>query len=94
MLVLHDYVLHHLHVWLAVNRRQTRAYEAEMTARYGLAGAEVARRTLRGQMPASVFGFPLCEAVVEASPHVAVHNGYAADLVRQRTGRQWPQCCS
>lgn len=87
LLVLHDYVLHHLHVWLAVNRRQTADYQAEMAARYGAAGEDVARRTLRGQMPASVFDYPLSERVVEASPLVAVHNAYAAELVRQRTGR-------
>ena len=50
-----QYVLHHLHVWLAVNKRETRAYQAQMAARYGQLGADVALRTLRGQMPASVW---------------------------------------
>lgn len=87
LLVLHDYVLHHLHVWLAINRRMVGFYQAEMARRYGAAGAEVARKTLRGQMPGSVFDYPLCEGLVEASPVVAVHNAYAAGLVAARCGR-------
>jgi glycosyltransferase involved in cell wall biosynthesis len=87
LLVLHDYVLHHLHVWLAVNRRMVGFYQGEMTARYGAAGADVARKTLRGQMPGSVFDYPLCEGLVEASRAVAVHNAYAAGLVAERCGR-------
>jgi glycosyltransferase involved in cell wall biosynthesis len=87
LLVLHDYVLHHLHVWLAVNRRQVNYYRSEMAARYGDPGSEAALKTLRGQMPASVFNYPLCERLVEASRAVAVHNAYAAALARERTGR-------
>ena len=80
LLVLHDYVLHHLHVWLAVNRRQVGYYRGEMAARYGEAGSDVALKTLRGQMPASIFDYPLCERLVEASRAVVVHNAYAAGL--------------
>lgn len=88
LLVLHDYLLHHLRVWLAVHRRGARAYLAEMQERYGVEGAAVAQRTLRGQMPSSVFDYPLCESLVEASPVVAVHSRYAAGLVGERCGRQ------
>lgn len=86
LLVLHDYVLHHLNVWMAVNRGGVKQYQAEMLARYGEPGRAAALRTLRGQMPASVFDYPLCEAVVERSRLVAVHNAYAARLVAERCG--------
>ena len=87
LLVLHDVVLHHLNVWMAVNQRQALRYRRVMAARYGEAGADVALKTMRGQMPGRVFDMPLCEEPVEASLVVAVHNQFAAGRVREVTGR-------
>jgi glycosyltransferase involved in cell wall biosynthesis len=87
LLVLHDFVLHHLQLWMAVNRRGVRQYRAEMHRRYGVEGDTVAASVLRGRMPGEVFEFPLCEGIVAASPWVAVHSRYAAHLVTQRCQR-------
>jgi glycosyltransferase involved in cell wall biosynthesis len=90
LLVLHDVVLHHLWVWLAVNRRGAGDYLAEMERRYGADGLAEARRTLRGRMSDRVFDYPLCEALVEASPVVATHSAYAARLISERVVRTVP----
>jgi glycosyltransferase involved in cell wall biosynthesis len=84
VVVLHDVVLHHLRLWMAVNqgRARRREYADDLARLYGAAGAELARAVLRGQTPATLFDFPLVEPVIDAARAVIVHNAASAERVR------------
>ncbi len=79
VLVLHDVVLHHLMVWRAVRKRGGReSYRREMVEGYGEAAAPVADAVLRGQNPAAMFDYPLCEDLIRAARLVVTHSPSAA----------------
>jgi glycosyltransferase involved in cell wall biosynthesis len=83
VVVLHDYVLHHLMLWHAVNRRKDiRPYREEMARRYGAAGADVARQMERGQLSDQVFELPLSEGVIERASGLIAHSRYVVDKAR------------
>src|SRR3954453_1530683 len=84
IVVLHDVVLHHLRLWMAVNggRGERRAYADELARLYGPAGEELARAVMRGQTPATLFDYPLVEPILEAARAVIVHNVASANRVR------------
>ena len=80
VVVLHDYVLHHLMLWHAVNRRKdVRLYRAEMTQRYGAEGERVATLMERGQLNDAVFDLPLSESVIERATGLIAHSRYVVD---------------
>ncbi len=80
VVVLHDYVLHHLMLWHAANRvHDLRTYRAEVQRRYGEAGLQVAKQMERGQLPEAVFDYPLSEAVIEAAQGLIAHSRYVVD---------------
>ncbi|HEU4792229.1 MAG TPA: glycosyltransferase, partial [Nitrolancea sp.] len=74
ILVLHDTLLHHLIMAMLLRGRRVREYRALMERRYGSAGREAAGRVLKGQVPASLFDFPLSEEIIDASRAVIVHS--------------------
>ncbi len=82
VLVLHDTLLHHLIMAMLLKGRRVREYRALMERRYGSAGLEVAGRVLKGQVPASLFDFPLSEEIIDASRAVIVHSQASLDQVR------------
>lgn len=82
ILVLHDTLLHHLVMAMLLRGRRMREYRALMDRRYGAAGREVAARVLKGQVPASLFDFPLSEEIIDASRAVVVHSQASMDQVR------------
>ncbi|MGN6810005.1 MAG: glycosyltransferase family 4 protein [Thermomicrobiales bacterium] len=82
IVVLHDVVLHHLRLWMAVNHGRRREYMADLARLYGAAGSEVARAVLRGQTPPALFDYPLVEPVLDAAKVVIVHNAASAERVR------------
>jgi len=80
VVVLHDYVLHHLMLWHAVNRRKdVRLYRRAMAERYGAAGEAVAAQMERGQLSDAVFDFPLVEGVIQAATGLIGHSRYVID---------------
>nr|MBA3470630.1 glycosyltransferase [Herpetosiphonaceae bacterium] len=80
VVVLHDYVLHHLMLWHAVNRRKdVRRYRREMAERYGAAGEAVAVQMERGQLTDAVFDFPLVEGVIQQATGLIGHSRYVVD---------------
>ncbi len=81
MVVMHEFVLHHLVMWMALNGGQRKDYQVEMAARYGTAGQEAARRVLQGQTPPSLFNFPLSERVIAAADRLMVHSRYMAEQI-------------
>lgn len=82
ILVLHDTLLHHLIMAMLFKGRRVREYRELMERRYGDAGREVAGRVLKGQVPASLFDFPLSEEIIDASRAVIVHSQASVDQVR------------
>lgn len=82
VVVLHDVVLHHLQLWMAVNRGRRRAYAAELARLYGARGRELAKAVMRGQTPPTLFDYPLVEPVLEAARVVIVHNAASLERVR------------
>jgi len=82
VVVLHDVVLHHLQLWLAVNRGRRRQYAALLERLHGEPGREVARLVQRGQTPPTLFDYPLVEPVLDAARAVIVHNAASAARVR------------
>ncbi len=83
--VLHDTVLHHLRLWMAINggRAQRRSYADELRDLYGPAGEALAREVLRGKTPTTIFDYPLIEPILERSQAVIVHNAASAARIRE-----------
>ncbi len=81
VVVLHDFVLHHLMLWRAVRHGNGSAYRQAMAA-YGAAGERVATEMLSGRLSEEAFEYPLCEGVVRAARGVIVHSRYVAERVR------------
>ncbi|HEY1016001.1 MAG TPA: glycosyltransferase family 4 protein, partial [Herpetosiphonaceae bacterium] len=80
IVVLHDYVLHHLMIWHAANAlKDLRVYREAMRRRYGEAGARIAAQMERGQLSDAVFEFPLAEDVLERATGLIAHSGYVRD---------------
>ncbi|MGI8588655.1 MAG: glycosyltransferase family 4 protein [Chloroflexia bacterium] len=80
-LVLHEFVLHHLRMWMALHRGKGRTYLRAMTAEYGEAGRLAAERVLLGQHPEALFNFPLVEEALAHATGVIVHSRYMAAQV-------------
>ncbi len=83
VVVLHEYVLHHLRMWMALHRGKGRAYLETMATTYGAAGRQAAERVLLGQLPEALFEFPLVEEAVTAARGIIVHSAYMAEQVRR-----------
>lgn len=81
VVVLHDYVLHHLVLWRAFRYGDGTAYHDAMV-RYGEAAWKLALRMMRGQMSDEVFQYPLCEEVVAQATALIAHSEYVAGAVR------------
>ena len=78
--VLHDAVLHHLRLWMAINggRSRRRRYADELRELYGAAGEALAREVLRGKTPATLFDYPLIEPILDRARAIIVHNAASA----------------
>jgi len=83
VVVMHEFVLHHLRQWMALNQGKRKAYLDLMGRRYGEEGREVARRVTLGQFPESLFNYPLSDEAVERAGAVIVHSEHMARLVRE-----------
>lgn len=82
VVVMHEFVLHHLRVWMTLNRGKRKEYMAVMQGRYGEEGREAARRVLLGQFPEALFSYPLNDEAINAATGIIVHSRYMAGLVR------------
>jgi glycosyltransferase involved in cell wall biosynthesis len=83
VVVLHEWVLHHLKLWYAAERRRNvSAYVDEMRRRYGVDGERVARRMSRGQLQDAAFRFPLVEDVIERARGIIGHSRFVVDQAR------------
>lgn len=82
VVVLHDIVLHHLRLWMAVHQGRKRDYTSTLERHYGDAGRELARQVFRGQMPSTVFEFPMVEELLDTARAIVVHCEASAAKVR------------
>ncbi len=82
VVVLHDFVLHHLMLWRAFRHGDGMAYHDAMV-QYGEAAWKLALRMMRGQLSAEAFQYPLCEPVIAQAQAVIAHSRYVAERVRQ-----------
>jgi glycosyltransferase involved in cell wall biosynthesis len=83
VVVLHEFVLHHLRIWMALNGGRRSEYVSLMEGRHGNEGREAAKRVLLGQFPEALFKFPLSEEAIHRARGVIVHSEYMARLVRE-----------
>lgn len=80
VVVLHEWVLHHLKLWHAAERRKDiGGYLREMQQRYGAAGERVARQMSRGQLQDAAFRFPLVEDLIERAQGLIGHSRFVVD---------------
>lgn len=83
VVVMHEFVLHHLRVWMTLNRGRRREYLDIMERRHGSEGREAARRVLLGQFPEALFNYPLSDEVIHKARGIIVHSEHMARLVRE-----------
>ncbi len=81
IVVLHEYVLHHLVRGMTLVRGDLAGYVEEMRYAYGRTGQAMARRSLDTGIPLDVWTYPLFERVVDSSLGVIVHNDCTAQRV-------------
>src|SRR3954470_12445965 len=81
VVVLHEYVIHHLVRDLTLFAGDPEAYVREMRYAYGRSGEAMARRCVATGVPLNPWSYPLFERAVDASRGVIVHNRCTRDRV-------------
>ena len=82
VVVMHEFVLHHLRVWMTLNGGKRKEYLSLMERQHGPDGREAARRVMLGQFPEALFNYPLSEEAIKSASGIIVHSRYMAGLVR------------
>ncbi|HEX8230226.1 MAG TPA: glycosyltransferase family 4 protein [Chloroflexia bacterium] len=83
VVVMHEFVLHHLRVWMTLNGGRRKEYLAIMERQYGAEGLDAALRVLLGQYPEALFNYPLSDEVIQAARGIIVHSRYMEGLVKE-----------
>ncbi|HEY3570856.1 MAG TPA: glycosyltransferase family 4 protein [Thermoanaerobaculia bacterium] len=81
VVVLHEYVIHHLVRDLTLFAGNPEAYVREMRYAYGKTGEAMARRCVATGVPLDPWSYPLFERAVDSSLGVIVHNHATRDRV-------------
>jgi glycosyltransferase involved in cell wall biosynthesis len=88
IVVLHDFVLHHLVASLTLGRKDNDGYLAALERDSGLAGRLLGLGVIDGCIPplweVRAEDFPLCDEVLERATGVIVHSRYVEERVRER----------
>jgi glycosyltransferase involved in cell wall biosynthesis len=89
LVVLHEYVLHHLIAGITIGRRDGHGYLDAMERDFGLAGRLLAHGVLENRVPylweVRPEDFPLCGEILDlARDGLIVHSRYMEDKVRER----------
>jgi len=88
VVVLHDFVLHHLVAGMTLGRKDGAAYAAALERDAGLAGRLLALGVIDGCIPplweVRPEDFPLCGEVLGLATGVIVHSRYVEERVRSR----------
>ena len=83
VIVLHEYVLHHLVHYLTQAQGDSNAYVAALTAAYGTAGRQHGLAVVAGRCAPDPVHYPLSVAAIRASRGVIVHSRYLLERVRR-----------
>ena len=95
VVVLHDFVLHHLVAGMTLGRKDGAAYLAAMEREAGLAGRLLGLGVIDGCVPplweVRPQDFPLCGEVLDLATGLIVHSRYVEERVRDHGygGRLW-----
>ena len=95
VVVLHEYVLHHLIAGITIGRRKPRAYLDAMERELGVAGRLLGLGVLDNLLPllweTQPERFPLSGVVLDAADGLIVHSNYVAQRARDAgyQGRLW-----
>src|SRR6185503_12258695 len=81
VLVLHEYVVHHLVRDVTLHAGDPDGYVEAMRWCYGRSGEAVARRAVATGVPLDPFRYPLVERAVDAAAGIIVHNRTTAERV-------------
>ena len=81
IVVLHEYMIHHLIRGVTLARGDPESYVAEMRHAYGRQGERLARRQVDTGRGLDVWSHPLFERIVDASLGVIVHSEYARQRI-------------
>ena len=88
VVVLHDFVLHHLVAGLTLGRKQPKAYLAALERDGGVAARLLGLGVIDGCIPplweVRPQDFPLCGEVLDLATGVVVHSAYVEERVRDR----------
>src|SRR6266542_3482702 len=88
IVVLHDFVLHHLVASLTLGRKDNAGYLAALERDSGLAGRLLGLGVIDGCIPplweVRAEDFPLCDEVLERATGVIVHSRFVEERVRAR----------
>lgn len=81
VVVLHEFMLHHLVRGMTLPAGEFDRYVEEMRYCYGATGERLARRHLEAGLPLDLWRYPCFERVVDRSLALIVHNHYCRDRV-------------
>jgi glycosyltransferase involved in cell wall biosynthesis len=81
IVVLHEFVLHHLVRELTLEANRPELYVDELRYAYGRTGEAAGRRCLATGVSLDLWSYPLFERVVDASLGLIVHNRFTRDRV-------------
>jgi glycosyltransferase involved in cell wall biosynthesis len=81
IVVLHEFMLHHLVRGMTLGRGDAAGFIAAMRYAYGESGEALARRSVATGVPLDPWSYPLFERVVDASLGLLVHNETTASRV-------------
>lgn len=81
IVVLHEYVLHHLIAWMSWDKGDARVYLGEFRYCHGPEGEALARRIISGQAHVNFFDYPLSHRVINAGRGIIVHSQHARQAV-------------
>jgi glycosyltransferase involved in cell wall biosynthesis len=88
VVVLHDFVLHHLVAGLTLGRKDAKAYLAALEREGGIAARLLGLGVIDGCLPAlwevRPQDFPLCGEVLDLALGVIVHSRYVEERLRER----------
>jgi glycosyltransferase involved in cell wall biosynthesis len=88
VVVLHDFVLHHLVAGMTLGRKDGKGYLAAMERDSGLAGRLLGLGVIDGCIPplweVRPEDFPLCGEVLDLATGVIVHSAYVEEHLRER----------
>jgi glycosyltransferase involved in cell wall biosynthesis len=88
LVVLHDFVLHHLVVSLTLGRKNPKAYLAALERDGGIAARLLGLGVIDGCIPplweVRPQDFPLCDEVLDLATGVVVHSRYVEERLRDR----------